>query len=160
MSTAVRGPVPRSRDSSVEGRTAVGKGSIARAPSWFDSWKATRSTRAEGCTSVTCSKRANGVHACSVTTLGFHTFGLVVVVGGRVTRVVAGVAAVGAGVVVTSGGAVAVVVDDDGAAVEVVVVAATDRTAWGTDAPVHAWVTSARVTAVPAAQFRERAIAR
>ena len=56
------------------------------APSWFDWWKPTRSTRDDGCRSVIPATDANGVCCCSITTLGF----------GVVTETVA--TAVGAGV--------------------------------------------------------------
>src|SRR4051812_14391013 len=84
MSAAVREPVPRSRVSRVTGATAVGRGSSWRAPSLFDSWNPTRSTRADGCTRVMPPTVANGTHGSSVTTRTGGGGRVVVVAGGRV----------------------------------------------------------------------------
>src|SRR5687768_16272160 len=80
MSVAVVGGVSRSRLSRTNGLTADSSATSSRAPSWFDWWKATRSTRSDGCTRVTPWVVANGAPAGSLTDRGGGGGGAVVVV--------------------------------------------------------------------------------
>src|SRR4051812_13930239 len=86
MSAAVCAGVSRSRLSSTVGFVAVAANTIGRAPSLFDSWKATRSTLSAGCTRVSPIVVANGAPAGWAT--GRTGAAVVVVVGASVVLVV------------------------------------------------------------------------
>src|SRR5687768_392976 len=116
MSVAVVGGVSRSRLSRTNGLTADSSAASSRAPSWFDWWKATRSTRSDGCTRVTPWVVANGAPAGSLTDRGGGGGGAVVVVvvgsGGGGGDVVVGAAVVDVvGVVAEAPAAVSTVRD-------------------------------------------------
>src|SRR3954447_5745464 len=108
VSAAPWGSLPRPRSGNVVA-SMPGSASRCCAPSSFDSWKPTCSTRSAGRCSVTSPATAKGIHFCSITCRpeGGAGGGSVMVVGGSV---------------VVGGGAVVVVVVDVVVVVVLVVV--------------------------------------